>query len=566
MPSSPPAGAADLVLTNGAVYTVDAARSWARALAIGGERLLYVGSDAGALAHAGPATRVVDLDGRMVLPAFHDSHLHPVTGGLELAQCCLTGLQSRAEVEAAIAAYAAAHPPHPTDGWIVGGGWELPLFPAAGPRREDLDRLVGERPVYLAAADGHSAWASSAALRLAGLDASSRDPRRGRLERDSSTGEPSGTLREAAMELVASLVPPPALAERCAALRHAQELAARCGIVALGEANADEDILAAYAELDRRGELALTTTVSLELDLERGEEAIPRLVELRAGHRTRRLRATAVKLFADGVIESGTAALLAPYLGHQHGHEHAGHSAANGTLELEPAALRRLVILLDGAGFQIHVHAVGDAATRAALDGVAAAFVANGRRDARHHLTHLQLVDPGDLPRFRELGVAANVQPLWAQADRYITEMTEPVLGPERSRRLYPFASLERAGAVVVGGSDWSVSSLDPLPAMEVAVRRREPGSPEGSAWIPEETLDLASAIAAYTIRGAWLAFREHETGSLEAGKLADLVVLEKNLFAIPAREIHAARVVWTLCEGRELHRDPAFAAAEENR
>jgi hypothetical protein len=375
------------------------------------------------------------------------------------------------------------------------------------------------------------------------------------------------------MDLVARHVPPPTLAERCAALRRAIDLAARFGVVSFQEAHADAEVLETYVELERRGELWPTVTASLAIDLdrwvERREEEIERLRALRAAHPGPRLRATAVKVFADGVVESGTAALLAPYLaGHAHAHAHS-HEGGCGALDLEPEELARLLGELDGAGFQIHVHAMGDRAARAALDGLERTRARHGGRDARHHLTHLQLVDPLDVPRFRALGVAANVQPLWAYPDRYITEMTEPVLGPERSRRIYPFGSLARSGAMVVGGSDWSVSSLDPLPAIEVAVRRRAPGAPDGEAWIPQERLELDTALAAYTIRGAWLAFRERETGSLETGKRADLVVLERNLFAVPPREIHAARVVLTLCAGREVYRDPALPgdpipAAEE--
>ena len=550
---SPAPGPADLVLLGGAVYTGDAARTWATAVAVGGGRILCVGTDAEARACAGGTTRVVDLGGRMVLPAFHDSHVHPVAGGLELGQCDLNGLRSGEEALAAVRRYAAAHP---EASWIVGGGWDLPLFPASGPRREDLDPVVPDRPVYLAAADGHSAWANTAALRAAGVGAGTPDPRRGRVERDPATGEPTGTLREAAMEMVARRSPPASLAERLAGLRRALDLAAGHGIVALQEAHADAEVLETYDELERRGELDATVVLSLAVDVERWRDEVPRLVELRKARPGPRLRAAAVKVFADGVIESGTAALLEPYRAHA-GHGHGGHNQHRGTLDLEPAELRHLLVRLDREGFQIHVHAMGDRATRATLDGLAAAARRNGQRDARHHLTHLQLVDPADIPRFRELRVAANFQPLWACADRYVTEMTEPLLGPERSRWLYPIGSFERSGAVVVGGSDWSVSSLDPLRAIEVAVRRREPGSAEGTPWIPEERIDLAAAIAAYTIRGAWLAFREGETGSLEAGKRADLVVLDRNLFAIPRREISSARVLLTLDAGRERYRHP---------
>jgi predicted amidohydrolase YtcJ len=553
---------ADLVLLGADVYTVDAARSWAQAVAVRDGRLVYVGTEAGAGAFVGPATVVRNLPGGMVLPAFHDSHVHPLSGGVELARCDLNNATSREEVFARVRAYAAAHP---QDRWIVGGGWDLPLFPNAAPTRQELDALVPDRPAFLSAADGHTAWVNSAALRAADVTAATADPPNGRIEREAGSRQPSGTLREDAMELVTTHLPPWTAADREEGLRRGLALAASFGIAALVDASVDADDLAAYRALEARGELTARVVASLYWDPVKGETdadgQLAELARLRASCVGPRLRATAVKIFADGVIEAGTAALLDPYmLPPAAGASGAGQpdtARDRGMLNLTPEAFARAATRVDQAGFQIHVHAIGDRAIRVAFDALAAARAANGPRDARHHLAHIQLFEPADVPRFRQLGVIANFQGLWAYADPYITDLTEPVLGAARSRWLYPMRSVADTGAMIVGGSDWSVSSMNPLDAIEVAITRRDPAAGPGAAWIPEERIGLDTAIAAYTINGAYLAFDEAETGSLEVGKAADLIVLDRNLFAIPAEQISDTKVLLTLLAGRETYRAP---------
>ena len=317
------------------------------------------------------------------------------------------------------------------------------------------------------------------------------------------------------------------------------------GIVALTEANAGPETTATYDSLDRAGELGLRVVVSQSLEPEEGVARIPALVAERAAPHAPHVRATAVKLFADGVIEGGTAALLEPYIGGRTG---------LGIPNWSTDALREVIVALDRERFQIHIHAIGDRAIRDALDGLAAARATNGARDARPLLAHIQLFAPSDIPRFRELGVVADFQPLWAYADAYIRDLTEPFLGPGRSRWLYPIGAMARSGAVIAAGSDWSVSSMNPLEAIEVAITRCDPDLAMcDKPWIPEERVDLATMIAAYTIGGAYAGFEERDSGSLEAGKLADLVVLDRNLFAIPPGEISDAQVLLTLFEGRPV-------------
>jgi predicted amidohydrolase YtcJ len=546
----PGAGApapADLVLSNGAVYTVDGARSWAEAVAVSGGRIVFVGTAASAKAWVGSQTRVVDLTGKMLLPAFHDSHVHPVLGGMDALECDLRGLATVEAVLEAVRAYAASHPSSP---WIRGSGWELTLFPAGNPSKALLDRILPNRPALLDASDGHSAWANSKALSMAGIMKSTPDPAHGRIERDPATGEPSGALREEAVELVAKHLPRRTANEHEEGLRKALQVANAFGLTSLEEANASEADLAAYAALDATGALTARVSVSIGADTGKGVADVARLKALRAKYRGKRFHADAVKIFEDGVLETRTAAVLEPYV---------GFGDDRGKTNLEPAELRALATALDREGFQIHVHAIGDRGVRDTLDAFEAARKANGARDARHHIAHLELIDPADIPRFRRLGVVANFQPFWSNGDAYITELTEPELGPARSRWIYPIASVIAAGGVTAFGSDWDVSSMNPLDGIEVAVTHREPSKGPGPAWLPEERIDLPDAIAGYTIRGAYLDFTEKETGSIEPGKAADLIVLDRNLFEIPPSQIHEAKVLWTLLEGKEVYRAEGY-------
>jgi predicted amidohydrolase YtcJ len=543
----PPMIPADLVLTNGAVYTVAPDRPWADALAVREGHLVFVGDAAGASRFVGPGTAVVDLGGRMVLPGFQDTHAHPLAGGLELGECNLYDARTPAEVEGVIRAYVGQHRDL---AWIRGNGWQLPVFPRANPGRELLDRIVPARPAFFASADGHSAWVNSKALALAGITRATPDPPNGRIERDGATGEPTGTLREAAVDLVAKLLPEYSLPERIGAARRALAEANHFGITTITDANAGPSYLDAYRALDDRGELTARVFAALESEPNPVESETVRLKELRRRYTGTRLTANTVKFFADGVIEARTAALLAPYL---------GHGRDRGSLNYSPEELAQRITAADREGFQIHVHTIGDRAIRVTLDALEQARQRNGPRDARPVMAHLELIDPADIPRFRRLGVIASFQPMWALADSYITELTEPVLGPVRSRWLYPIASVMNSGAVVAGGSDWTVSSLNPLDAIQVALTRRDPDLPPGPAWIPEERVDLPRMIAAYTINAAFATRSERETGSLEPGKAADLIVLDRNLFEVPVTAIHKVKVVLTLLEGHEVWRDSSF-------
>ncbi|MDH5306313.1 MAG: amidohydrolase [Myxococcales bacterium] len=542
--AAPPPAAADLALRGGAVYTLDATRSWAHAVAIRAGRIVYVGTDRGLEPFLGEKTRIVDLGGRMLLPSFQDAHIHSISGGLRALSCELGGLRSAEAYGQAVADYAAAHP---DEAWIRGGGWQMSAFPGAIPDRRLLDAIVPDRPVYLRSTDGHSAWVNSKALEIAGITRETPDPKDGRIDRDPKTGEAVGALQEGAMDLVEKKIPPPTLEQRADALRYTLRMLNGFGITAFQDASArwDRGDLATFAFLDERGELSARVIASQWWERERGLEQLEELVARRAQFTRGRLRATSVKIMQDGVMENHTAVLLEPYV---------GLPGVRGIPMLEPEALERAVTALDREGFQVHFHAIGDGAIRQSLDAVEAARAANGDRGNRHHISHIQLFHPDDIPRFRELDVVANFQPLWAYADEYITELTLPFLEPERARYMYPIASLERSGAVLAFGSDWSVSSANPFEEIETAVTRMGANGETDAPYLPEERIDLPVALAAFTMGSAYVNFLERETGSIEVGKSADLIVLDRDLFSIAPTQISETRVLLTLLEGKPVH------------
>lgn len=534
---------ADLVLRNGAVYTVDAARSWAEAVAVRDGRIVYVGNNAGLGALVGAKTRVLDLHGRMVMPGMQDAHIHPISGGIEALGCNLNDGKTAAEYVAIVKTCAASKP---QDSWVLGGGWLMSAFgPGAMPSRVLLDAVVPDRPVLLWSTDGHTGWANSKALAIAGITRDTADPPDGRIDRDPKTGEPIGSLQEGAASLVDKFAPPASPEKRMDGLRYTVQRLNAYGITGLQDASVTLPDLETYAALDQAGGLTLHAVVAQWWERAEGLEQIA-VMEQRRGQFTRgHVRATAVKILQDGVMENYTAALLEPYL---------VDGSPRGIPMIEPQALKQVVTVLDAKGFQVHFHAIGDAATRQCLDAVQAARAGNGPSGLRHHIAHLQLIDPADIPRFRELGVVANFQPLWAFADAYINELTLPFLGKERTERMYPIGSVHASGAVIAFGSDWSVSSANPFEQIEVAVRRVDPAIANGEAFVPEQRLPLPEAIAAFTINAAYVNGAERDSGSIEVGKSADLVVLDQNLFAIDPGAISDTKVLLTLFEGKPVY------------
>ncbi len=541
----PVASAADTVYKNGRVYTVDEQRSWAKSVAITDGRISYVGSDDGAAAHIGPNTTVVDLNGHMMLPAFQDIHIHPIYGGLEASACDLNALTTLEEYRGAIAAYAAANP---DEAWIQGGGWSMPVFGAGGaPGKDILDQLVPDRPVYLSSADGHTGWANSKALEIAGLNRDTPDPVDGRIDRDPQTGELIGSLQEGAMDLVTQHIPPATLEDRMDGLRYARDMLHSYGITSITDAIVGQQELDAYESLDQLGELKLRVLASLWWDRSKDESQISFFVGQREKYSRGLVRANTIKIMQDGVLENYTAAMLEPYL------EGGG---TTGIPMVEPELLKQVVTQLDAEGFQVHFHAIGDAAIRQALDAVETALSANGELGHRHHISHLQVIHPDDIPRFGELSVVANFQPLWARLDAYIKDLNIPAIGEERTGWMYPIQSIMDAGGMVAFGSDWSVSTANPFYEMETAVTRMDVDDYSVAPFIPEQAIDITAAIDAFTINAAFVNHHENDTGSIETGKFADLIVLDQNLIDIDPKSISDTTVLLTLFQGEVVYGD----------
>ncbi|HHU09984.1 MAG TPA: amidohydrolase [Intrasporangiaceae bacterium] len=550
---------ADLIFRGGPVFTASATRERATAVAVRGDRIIAVGHDGDPWVAdlTGPRTEVVDLRGGLLVPGFVDAHVHPVWGGLDLMRCNLADDSTAADYLARIGEYAASHP-HAE--WILGGGWAMAAFPGGTPTAAALDAVVADRPVFLANRDGHGAWVNSVALRLAGIDRDTPDPADGRIERDVA-GEPTGCLHEGAMTLVNRLLPPTSADEMRQALLLGQKYLHSCGVTgwqdaivgAYGDAG---DPAAAYLAAARDGELTGRVVGALWWDRGAGLEQLETLRARRDEFSHGRFRASAVKIMQDGVAENYTAAMTEPYCdGHGHPTDNSGISF------VDPDLLRSAVTALDADGFQVHFHAIGDRAVRECLDAVAAARQAHGSNDRRHHIAHLQVIHPDDIPRFRALGVAANLQMLWAALEPQMVDLTLPFLGTLRSSWQYPFGDLLRSGAVLAAGSDWSVSTPDPWAAIHVAVNRQgppghiEPGAPDGGyePFLPEQAIDLGTALTAYTAGSAWVNHLD-QCGRIQPGALADLVVLDRDPYAAPAAEIGLTRVERTYVGGRLVH------------
>jgi predicted amidohydrolase YtcJ len=543
---------ADLVLRGGRVATMDAARRFARALAVRDGRITVVGTDGDVAPHIGPSTRVIELAGRSVVPGFQDAHVHPVHGGLAMLRCELHDDDPSHDPLEVIAAYVASHP---DEAWIRGGGWYMAAFAGGTPRREALDRIVPDRPVFLTNRDGHGAWVNSKALELAGVTAATPDPADGRIERDPD-GSPSGTLHEGAMDLVARLMPDDTPADIEEALRLGQRHLHGFGITAWQDAIIEPHLEErAYVALASRGELTGRVVGALWWDHHRGADQIEEFVERRRATAIGRYAPTSVKLMMDGVLENFTGAMLEPY-----GDGHGGATDNRGLLQIDPVGLAEWVPAIDALGFQPHFHAIGDGAVRASLDAVEAARRANGPSDTRPHIAHIQVIHPDDVPRFRELDVAANAQPLWAVHEDQMDILTVPFIG-DRWRWQYPFRSLRAAGAVLAMGSDWSVSSANPLWEMHVACERLAPGADADAreVFLPDERLELVDALAAFTAGSAYVNHLDRDTGTLEVGKYADLAVIDRDLFDRGAGAVDDAVVVGTFVEGTPVFELPAL-------
>jgi predicted amidohydrolase YtcJ len=527
---------------------------------VAGGRIAAVGAagDSRMTELRGPGTEVIDLAGRALLPGFQDAHVHPAFAGITMVSCNLIGAATLDEALGRIKAYADAHPERE---WITGSGWRMEWFERGTPSRQALDQVTGSRPAFLLNRDLHGGWASTRAFELAGFDASTPDPADGRFERNAD-GSLQGTVHEGASDLVGAFVPEPAFTDRVEGLLRAQRHLHERGVTAwqdaiVGAYLGSQDPLPVYLAAASSGQLTGRVRGALWWERGRGAEQIAELAARRDSGSAGRFTAGTVKIMQDGVAENFSAGMLEPYL------DSCGcQTGGRGLSYVDPAELTENVAALDALGFQVHFHAIGDRAVRECLDAVAAARAANGSNDHRHHIAHLQVVHPDDVPRFAELGVTGNMQALWAAHEPQMDELTMPFLGPQRSARQYVFGDLLRSGARLAAGSDWAVSSANPLRALHVAVNRSMYGSAgaEAEPFLPGQSLPAAAAFAAYTIGSAFVNHLDDVTGSVEEGKLADLVVLDRDPIAGPPSEIGATSVLATFVEGEAVYRSESLS------
>lgn len=506
----------------------------------------------GAEALTGSGAVEIDAAGGLVSPGFQDSHIHPYHAGLDMIACDLTPYTTADGYLTRIAEYAATNPELT---WISGGGWSMDSFPGGLPTAAALDAVVPDRPAYFPNRDGHGAWVNTRALEIAGIDDATPDPFDGRIERDTD-GRAIGALQEGAMGLVARHIPLPTQDDLDEALEIAQQRLFAWGVTAwqdaiVGATNDTPDSLDSYLRATASGMLKAHVVGALWWDRNRGLEQIPELLEKRERALAGGFSATTVKIMQDGVAENFTAGMLEPYL------DACGCPGENmGKSFVDPTTLKQISTELDALGFQLHFHALGDRAVRESLDAIQAARTANGDNDLRHTLAHIQVVHPADIPRFAELGVVANMQPLWARHEDQMDLLTVPFLGRRRAAWQYPFGSLQRAGAALASGSDWPVSTANPLEIIHTSVNRAPAGAtgPSSLPFLGEQALSPADALIAHTLGTAYLNHDEKRSGTIEVGKSGDIVILDRDIFAAPVAEIGSASVAYTLIGGEVVY------------
>ncbi len=551
---------ADIVLQNGTVYTVDQQRSLAEAVAVKGKEIIFVGNNSEATEFVGPQTEVIDLAGKMVLPGFIDSHAHVSATINEDDSVMLYHLDSEAGYVSAVKDFAIKHPELSV---IYGHGWNNEAFAPEGPLKEKLDAVVADRPVSLMSHDGHSIWVNSRALDMAGITKDTPCPPGGMIELNPTTKEPSGTVRETARDLIQNILPPYTVEQLKTGIRDFMREAGRVGITSVhdpmlllpdsdgqlnGYGSARNSILA-FEELVNNAELTCRVRSSILTDPTQGDSQVPALAAACAKQKHPLFQISGAKVFIDGVVEGGTAYLHQPY---------AHKPDFRGEPLWEQEQLNALCRAADRQNLQIHIHAIGDAAICMSLDALEFARQHNGQRDSRHLITHLQIVDDADIARFADLNVIGVPQPFWHVKGEYFWGLEAKYLGRERAEKEYPMKSFLDAGVTLASASDYPVQvPSPPLVGIMLGVLRCIPGDPDPNEILgPAERMTLPEMIASFTINGAYANFMEAETGSIEVGKKADLVVLERNLFDIPTEEIGDVNVVMTMFEGKAVRRD----------
>jgi len=545
-----PLEAADMILINGRIWLGGDATSLAEAIAIRGDQITRVGTTAEIRQLADAHTQIIDLGGRLAAPGFNDAHIHFLEGALGLSEVDLTDVKSVAEMVERVAAYAKKNPDRQ---WITGRGWEYTPFPGGLPTKTYLDVVVKDRPVFLRAYDGHSGWANSKALELAGINGQTKFTGYGEIVHDAA-GDPTGALKEGAKNLVTRLIPPPTREQKLDALRQGLKLAASLGITTLQNASGTADEFSLYEELAQRGEL----TARFSMGFSVGERTTPQQIESFVALKSKydvnpMLRASSVKFVLDGVIETHTAAMIERYSDLPQ-----SSGIPFGETTMPEDIYRDLVVKYDKLGFQIYTHAIGDRAVREALDAYEYAQKTNGttgKRGLRHRIEHIETIAPTDIPRFAKLGVLASMEPI--HADPGTAEVWSKAVGPERLPFAFAWQSLLKSSARLIYSSDWPAAiSVDPIRGLHCAVNRRTTEGQPQRGWVPAERVNIVDALRAYTFGGAFSSFEEGIKGRIAPGMLADVVVFSQDLFKVEPMRIHETRVVLTVFNGKPIYRD----------
>jgi hypothetical protein len=540
--------AADMVVLHGRIYTLDTKQPWAEALAIRGDKIVAVGDDASIGKFRGPDTKVIDAAGQLVLPGFVDCHIHFMDGSLSLGRVNLEGAKNVAEIQQRLRDYAAEHP---GNDWLLGRGWDYAMFGAAAlPDKKYLDELFPDRPVFLEGYDGHTYWANTKALTLAGITRDTPDPPNGVIVREPTTHVATGALKEAAQDAVAKAVPEVSRAERLAALRTGIKWANENGLTRVHSAGQDFPHLELYDELRRHGDLTLRFYIAYFMDPpEMRPQDVEAIETARKKYHDAWIDTNAVKFMVDGVIESHTAAMLKPY---------SDDPSLKGKLFWEPTKYSSAVAELDKRGLQLFTHAIGDLGVRTALDAYQHAEEVNHTSDRRPRIEHIETVTAADIPRFGKLGVIASMQPLHSYPNTDTLDVWARNAGPDRASRAWVWKSIADAGGRYAFGSDWPVVTLNPWEGLQTAVTRQTREGAPASGFVPSQRLTVAQAVEGYTLGAAFAGRREKAEGSLEKGKLADLIIVSQNIFEIDPHKISETKVRTTIVGGQVVYQSDA--------
>ena len=531
---------ADTVIVNGKIYTLNPQKPWAEALAIRADLIVAVGSDAEIAKLQSKSTQVIDAKGRLVLPGFTDCHIHFIDGAFSLGRVNLEGAKDATDIQQRLRAYGAAHP---GDSWILGRGWNYAMFPSFLPDKKALDEVFPNRPAFLEGYDGHTYWANSKALELAQVTKDTPNPPNGVIVRDPATGEATGALKEAAQGLVAAVIPKPTRGEKLLALRAGMRWANENGLTRVHSAGGDFEEFELYDELLRHGDLTVRFYVAyFQNPPELRPQDIAAIEDARKKYTGHWLAAGAVKFMIDGVVESHTAAMLQPY---------SDDASFQGKPFWDPGKYNSAIRELDKRGLQIFTHAIGDSGVRTVLDGYENMERLNQTSGRRPRIEHIETIAANDIPRFGRLGVIASMQPLHSYPDEDTLRVWARNAGPDRASRAWVWKSIADGGGQLAFGSDWPVVTLNPFEGIQTAVTRQTAEGLPKAGFVPTERLSVADAVRGYTLGAAYAGFREKTEGSLEPGKLADLIILSQNLFEVEPRSINKTKVLTTIVGGR---------------